>query len=58
MRMPNGYWNYETCYSAAKSCNSISEFTKLYSGALDKAMDNGWMKDFIWIKNNGQFELF
>ena len=45
----NGYWNYETCFSAAKLCRSISEFTKLYSGALDKARDKGWLKDYTWF---------
>lgn len=49
MRRPQGYWNHETCYSAALTCHSISEFTKLYPGALDKARDNGWLKEYTWF---------
>ena len=49
MRKPNGYWTYETCYEAAKKCSSYSEFARLYPGAVDKAGENKWIKDYIWF---------
>jgi len=50
MRKPNGYWNYENCYNAAKECENLAEFYTKYAGAYDKAINKGWIDDYVWFK--------
>lgn len=44
-------WNEQTCYAAAKLCNSLSEFNKRYRGAYRVACQNGWVEDYKWFSN-------
>ena len=46
---PSGYWNYEQCYRVAKSCNSRSEFFKLYGSAYNVSLTNGWINEWEWL---------
>lgn len=48
-RKPNGYWNYEHCYAAAKECKTKYEFQKKYKRAWNVARENGWLKDYTWF---------
>ena len=49
-KTPNGYWNYETCYMAAKKCKTRTEFYRRFSGAYDVVMKNGWINDYFWLE--------
>lgn len=41
-RKPNGYWTFERCMEAAKTCSSSKEYRKMYSTAYNKVCKNGW----------------
>ena len=53
----NNYWNYETCYDAAKKCRNRMEFQKEYSGAFKIARKNGWLEDYTWFTYNKKLPL-
>jgi len=45
-KMPNGYWTYEKCFEAAKSCTSRTEFILRYATAYSYAKKNMWLDEF------------
>jgi hypothetical protein len=55
---PKGYWTYEKCAEESKKYETLAEWRKKNQTSYNKARDNGWIKDFTWIKNNGQLSLF
>ena len=48
---PNGYWDKEHCYEAAKECKSVSGFRKQYNRAYYIARKNNWLQDYTWLYN-------
>lgn len=44
-------WNETTCFMAARTCNSLSDFAKRYRGAYAAAKRNGWIDRYIWFTN-------
>jgi hypothetical protein len=44
-------WTEQTCFIAAKQCNSLSDFSKRFSGAYKVAKLNGWLEDYKWFTN-------
>ena len=47
---PKKYWNYDTCYKAAKKCKIINDLRKNYEEAYKLALKNNWLKDYTWFK--------
>jgi predicted GIY-YIG superfamily endonuclease len=47
---PKGYWNYETCYDEAKKYETRVEFGKNSNTAYKKALLNGWLDDYTWLR--------
>lgn len=62
-RKPRGYWdNYETCYEAARKCDSKTEFTKRFPTAYSQAIkvrEDGkrWIDDYHWFKRPVQHNI-
>lgn len=42
-------WNEQTCFMAARTCNSRSDFSKRYRGAYAVAKANNWLDTYIWF---------
>ena len=55
---PPGYWTYEKCAEESKKYKTLAEWRMKNQTSYNRARDNGWIKDFTWIKNNGQLSLF
>lgn len=54
---PSNYWNEKTCMEEAKKYNTLNEFFEFAGSAYNKACENGWLKDYYWLKRhekNGQ----
>lgn len=47
---PNIKWTYNTCFEAAKDCNSKTEFETKYPTAMNLARKNGWLSEYTWFK--------
>lgn len=45
----HNFWNYDSCYNAAKECKTLSEFYTKYAGAYDKAINNNWIVLYSWL---------
>ena len=43
-------WNKETCEQEARKHEYIFTFSTRASAAYNKALSNGWLKDYIWLK--------
>lgn len=46
-----GKWNWKTCYEEAKKYKTKSDFIKNNGSAYSAARKNGWLKEYIWLKN-------
>ena len=58
-RIKRGSWqNYNNCYNEAKKYTTMTEFMRKSSGAYASALEKGWTKDYIWLKNHGQLNIF
>lgn len=55
---PPGYWTYEKCAEESKKYKTLAEWRMKNQTSYNRARDNGWIKNFTWIKNNGQLSLF
>lgn len=44
-------WTYQACLEVAKKYTVQSDMRKHARGALDAARRNGWLKDFVWLKD-------
>ena len=44
-------WTYEACCEESKKYKSRSEFCKKCVGGYTRALNRGWLDDFIWLKN-------
>lgn len=49
-KKPNGYWNYDNCFTAAKNCVSRNDMKTRYQAAYNSAIKNGWIDDYTWFK--------
>lgn len=47
---PVGYWTYEACYEEAKHYKSRGEFKKNSRAAYRKALEKGWLADYVWFE--------
>lgn len=47
--MSRTIWNEQTCFMAARTCNSRSDFNKRYRGAYAVAKANNWLDTYIWF---------
>lgn len=47
---PNGYWDYENCFNEAKKYTFKGEFEKKSHSAFVSAKNNGWLKEYTWLK--------
>lgn len=47
---PNGYWNYERCFEEAKKYEHKSDFERKSHSSFVSAKNNGWLKDYKWLK--------
>lgn len=45
-------WTRESCYKAAMGFTQKSMFCKKCRGAYEVAKKNGWLSDYIWLKNS------
>lgn len=43
-------WDRETCEQEARKYNYMFDFRVKSSGAYNKACENGWLDDYIWLK--------
>ena len=58
-RTRRGTWqNYDNCYNEAKKYTTMTDFMRKSSGAYASALERGWTKDYIWLKNKCQLSLF
>ena len=58
-RIRRGTWqNYENCFEEAKKYKTMTDFMRKSSGAYASALEKGWTKDYTWLKNKGQLNLF
>ena len=46
---PDGYWDYEHCYNAAKECSTTVEFRKKYKVAYTYSRRMKWHLDYYWL---------
>lgn len=51
IKKPNGYWNYDTCYNAAKECSYRAELKYKYPQAYRISLKQGWINDYTWFKD-------
>ena len=42
-------WNQKTCWDAALTCHSRSEYAQRYSGAYEMSRIFGWLDDYTWF---------
>ena len=49
-KKPFGYWTYERCLEMARQCHSKSELRRLNVSALNSAVKNGWIDDYVWFE--------
>ena len=50
MKKPQGYWDYEHCFLAAKECTCKSEFRGKYLSAYKASLKNEWILDYTWFQ--------
>lgn len=43
-------WTENACYTAAKECMTLKEFSTKYPGACAKAREQKWIQDYTWLK--------
>ena len=56
-KKPYGYWSEERCFNAAKSCETIKEFSTKYNTAYIKSITHGWRKKYLWLKPTEKYDL-
>lgn len=44
-------WDYDSCFEEAKKYTTKTEFTKGKYSAYISALENGWLSDYSWFKN-------
>ena len=49
-RHENGYWNYDKCKEEANKYKYSVDFEKGSKSAYTISRQNGWIKDFTWLK--------
>ena len=47
---PAGYWTYKRCYEEAIKYKSIKEFREQSGYVYKLTCQNGWIKDYTWLK--------
>lgn len=48
---PRGYWNFEHCKDVSQLFSSRGEFEKGASAAYSVSLQNGWLDEFTWLKD-------
>ena len=54
MGKPKAYWDYDTCYEAAKGCTYRADLKYKYPQAYRTALKNGWIDNYVWFKTKGE----
>ena len=54
----SGKWNKKTCYDAALTCDTVSEFRKKYDAAHRKAKQHDWIKEYTWFKEKPKYDYW
>lgn len=62
VKHPSGYWDYNHCLEEAKKYNVFSDFRTYSQRAYQVARDNGWIKEYTWLKRvslpNGHWDVY
>lgn len=51
-QLPGGYWTYDRCYEEAQKYKTLKDFSEYASGAKQRAVKNGWIKDYTWLERS------